>query len=112
VEVANADGAIPDGITAEVALKLKPEPATRIPRSALTFSSGGDLGVRAVGGDNKVIFIPVAVAEDEQNSMWVTGIADGAEVIVQGQDFVREGEAVAPVPASATGGAPKTAAAN
>jgi membrane fusion protein, multidrug efflux system len=67
--------------------------------------------VRAVDGGNKVIFIPVAVAEDEQNSMWVTGIADGAQVIVQGQDFVREGEAVTPVPAAGSGDAAKTAAA-
>jgi membrane fusion protein, multidrug efflux system len=26
--------------------------------------------------------------------MWVTGIPDGARVIVQGQDFVREGQRV------------------
>ena len=99
VEVPNADGAIPDGITCEVALKLKAEPATKIPRSALTFSSGGDLGVRAVDGAGKVVFVPVAIAEDEQDSMWVSGIADGTRVIVQGQDFVREGESVAAVPA-------------
>ena len=29
--------------------------------------------------------------------MWVAGIADGARVIVQGQDFVREGQTVEPV---------------
>jgi multidrug efflux system membrane fusion protein len=99
VEVPNADGAIPDGITAEVSLKLKAAPATRIPRSALTFSSGGELGVRTVGEGDKVAFTPVAIAEDDQSQMWVTGIADGARVIVQGQDFVREGEKVAPVEA-------------
>jgi multidrug efflux system membrane fusion protein len=99
VEIPNADGAIPDGITAEVSLKLKAAPATRIPRSALTFSSGGELGVRTVGAGDKVAFTPVAIAEDDQSQMWVTGIADGARVIVQGQDFVREGEKVTPVEA-------------
>jgi len=49
------------------------------------------------------------VAEDAQSQMWVTGIADGAQVIVQGQDFVREGEKVTPVQASASTAAPKTA---
>jgi multidrug efflux system membrane fusion protein len=29
--------------------------------------------------------------------MWVAGVPDGARVIVQGQDFVREGVAVDPV---------------
>jgi multidrug efflux system membrane fusion protein len=32
--------------------------------------------------------------------MWVTGIADGSRVIVQGQDFVREGQKVDAVPAA------------
>jgi multidrug efflux system membrane fusion protein len=110
VQVPNADGAIPDGITAEVSLKLKAEPATQIPRSALTFSSGGDLGVRVVGDGGKVGFVKVTIAEDAQSQMWVNGIPDGARVIVQGQDFVREGEKVTPVPASATSGDAKTAA--
>jgi len=34
------------------------------------------------------------VVEDEQTSMWVAGVADGTRVIVQGQDFVREGQRV------------------
>ena len=38
--------------------------------------------------------MPVSVVEDEQSYMWVAGIADGARVIVQGQDFVREGQKV------------------
>ncbi len=94
IELPNADGKIPDGITAEVAMPLSPTPATRIPRSALTFSSTGNLGVRAVGADETVEFIPVNVVEDEQGFMWVTGIAEGSRVIVQGQDFVREGQQV------------------
>src|ERR1041385_2926449 len=106
VEVPNADGSIPDGITTEVAIPLAPVPATRVPRSALTFSSAGDLGVRIVDTGNKVAFVKVSVVDDQQEFMWVGGIADGARVIVQGQDFVREGEAVEGVDAEP----PKTAA--
>jgi len=107
VEVPNADGTIPDGITAEVAIPLTPVPASRVPRSALTFSSAGDLGVRIVDADSKVAFVTVSVVEDQQEFMWVGGIADGARVIVQGQDFVREGQQVEAV---GGGEAPKTAA--
>jgi multidrug efflux system membrane fusion protein len=60
VEIANADGTIPDGITAEVAIQLAPVPATRIPRSALTFSAAGQLGVRTVKEGGVVAFVPVA----------------------------------------------------
>ena len=105
VAIPNADLSIPDGITAEVTIPLSAVPAAHVPRSALTFSSGGDLGVRAVDAGGKVVFVPVSVIEDEQQFMWVGGIADGTRVIVQGQDFVREGQTVETVDAEA----PKTA---
>jgi multidrug efflux system membrane fusion protein len=105
VEVANGSGAIPDGITAEVILPMTAEPAARVPRSALTFSSAGDLGVRTVNGDGKVGFVRVGLVEDEQSHMWVSGLTDGAQVIVQGQDFVSEGQRVEAVPASASASA-------
>jgi multidrug efflux system membrane fusion protein len=94
VEVPNPDGRIPDGITAEVIVPQSPVMATRLPRSALTFSSNGALGVRTVSGDGTVDFVPITIVEDEQAMMWVAGIADGSRVIVQGQDFVREGQSV------------------
>jgi multidrug efflux system membrane fusion protein len=99
VEMTNADGKIPDGITAEVVVSLQPVPATPVPRSALTISSAGDIGVRIVGGEDKVKFVPVHIVEDLQGTMWLSGIADGARVIVRGQDFVREGQKVATVDA-------------
>ena len=101
VEVRNADGAIPDGITAEVDLLLAPVPAARVPRSALTFSSDGRLGIRHVGPDGLVAFAAVGIVEDVRDRLWVSGLPDGARVIVEGQDFVKEGEAVEAVPAKA-----------
>jgi multidrug efflux system membrane fusion protein len=100
IELPNADGDIPDGISADVAIPLAPISATSVPRSALTFSSSGDLGVRTVDGNGVVGFVPINVIEDEQTLMWVGGVADGARVIVQGQDFVREGQHVETVPAA------------
>jgi multidrug efflux system membrane fusion protein len=100
IELPNADAKIPDGITAEVSVPLAPVPATRVPRSGLTFSSAGDLGVRTVSEEGVVGFVPVTVVEDEQIYMWVGGIADGSRVIVQGQDFVREGQKVEAVMAA------------
>jgi multidrug efflux system membrane fusion protein len=94
VEIPNEDGAIPDGITAEVTIPLAPVPATRIPRSALTLSSAGDVGVRSVNGEGKVGFVPVSIVEDDQTHMWVGGVPENTRVIVQGQDFVREGQRV------------------
>jgi multidrug efflux system membrane fusion protein len=75
-------------------------PATRVPRSALIFSSAGDIGLRIVDAQSKVGFVPATIVEDDQNFMWLAGVPDGARVIVQGQDFVREGNLVDAVPAS------------
>ncbi len=50
--------------------------------------------MRTVDHDGTVEFAAVTVVEDEQAAMWVTGLADGSHVIVQGQDFVREGQKV------------------
>jgi multidrug efflux system membrane fusion protein len=94
VELANPGGAIPDGIAAEVAIPLAKVPASRVPRSALTISSNGEIGVRTVGRDGIVGFARIDILEDEQAFMWIGGIADGTSVIVQGQDFVREGQKV------------------
>ena len=94
IEVPNAEGSIPDGITAEVLVPLAPVLATRVPRSAVTFSSAGNLGLRVVDANDTVEFVAVGVIEDEQSSMWVTGLPDRSRIIVQGQDFVREGQTV------------------
>jgi membrane fusion protein, multidrug efflux system len=38
--------------------------------------------------------------EDGPQVIWVAGVEDGAKVIVQGQEFVKEGELVEAVPFS------------
>jgi multidrug efflux system membrane fusion protein len=101
VVIENKNGRIPDGVTAEVALRLAAVAAARVPRSALTFSGEGQLGVRAVDAAGKVAFVPVAVVEDGQAELWVAGINPELRVIVQGQDFVKEGELVEAVAAPA-----------
>jgi alcohol dehydrogenase len=61
--------------------------------------------ITTVGDDDKVAFVPVGIVEDEQSFMWVSGLGDGAQVIVQGQDFVSEGQMVEAVSAAATASA-------
>ena len=100
IEIPNAAATIADGITCSVTLRLAQMPAARLPRSALTFSDEGRLAVRFVDADDKVVAAPVSIIEDALEHVWLGGIPDGARVIVQGQDFVKEGERVEPVAAS------------
>jgi membrane fusion protein, multidrug efflux system len=96
----NADHAIADGVTAEVEFKLAPVASVRIPRSALTFSAEGELSVRVVGSDGVVASVPVGIVEDARDEIWVSGPKDNVKVIVQGQDFVKDGQKVEPVDAA------------
>jgi multidrug efflux system membrane fusion protein len=99
IEIDNPAADIADGVTAEVGLKLAPAEAVRVPRSALTFSADGTLSVRVVEAGERVASVPVQMVEDSSDQVWVAGPADGARIIVQGQDFVKDGTVVAAVPA-------------
>ncbi|MCU0820589.1 MAG: efflux RND transporter periplasmic adaptor subunit [Beijerinckiaceae bacterium] len=97
VTFSNADATISEGIAAEVLLTLAPVAASRVPRSALTFSSEGQLGLRIVDEGNIVRFRPVELVDDETTHLWVTGLTDAMRLITRGQDFIREGQKVEPV---------------
>jgi multidrug efflux system membrane fusion protein len=77
---------------------MAPTQAAQVPRSALTFSAEGKLGVRIVAAEGKVAFVPVGIVEDGIERVWLSGLGERTDVIVQGQDFVKEGESVEAVP--------------
>jgi multidrug efflux system membrane fusion protein len=92
--VANPDGAIRDGITAEILVALEGTRAHVLPQSALTLDDAGRLGVRVVE-DGLARFQAVEVIRDTAGGVQVAGLPDAADVIVVGQDFVTDGQPVA-----------------
>jgi multidrug efflux system membrane fusion protein len=101
VAIPNADLRIPAGMTAEVTLHAAPVSATVLPRSVVTLSAKGDLGIRAVGPDDTVSFYPIDIVDDMPNALVLGGIPDNARIIVAGQDLVKEGDKVHAVEADA-----------
>ncbi len=99
VAVPNADGKVPAGMTAEITLRADPVEATILPRSVVTLSARGDLGIRAVDGENKVVFYPIDLVDDTPNGLVLGGIPADARVIVAGQELISEGDVVNPVQA-------------
>jgi multidrug efflux system membrane fusion protein len=101
VEVAidNPDRRIPAGMTAEITLLTEPTDAVILPRSVVTLSGQGDLGIRAVDADSKVVFFPIDLIDDTPTGIVLAGIADDARIIVAGQDLVTEGDTVKAVEA-------------
>jgi membrane fusion protein, multidrug efflux system len=96
VEVAlpNPNRKIGSGMTAEVQLFAAPVKSVTVPRSVITISDDGFIGLRVVGADNLAQFAPVTLLDDTPSGMIVTGVPDGVRIIVAGQDLVRNGEAV------------------
>lgn len=96
IEVAlpNPNRAIPAGMTAEVSLFADPVRTVTIPRSIITLSDAGEIGVRVVGADGLARFAGVQMVDDTPEGLIVTGIPEGVRVIVAGQDLVRDGEEV------------------
>ena len=94
IEIENRDGRIPSGMTAEIILRAAPVSATILPRSVITLSSKGDLGVRIVDEASRVAFFPIDLVDDTGDALVLGGIPSGAKIIVAGQDLVSEGDEV------------------
>lgn len=99
VAIPNEDKKLPAGMTAEITLRAQPTDSIVLPRSVVTLSADGDLGIRAVGEDDKVVFYPIDLVDDTPTGLVLAGIPADAKVIVAGQDLVTEGDTVKPVPA-------------
>ncbi len=94
IEIDNKDGRIPAGMTAEITLRAAPVLATILPRSVITLSEKGDLGVRIVGSESRVGFVLIDLVDDTGDALVLGGIPGDAKIIVAGQDLVSEGDEV------------------
>ena len=96
IEVANDDGAIPAGISAEVIIPTGEATAHFLSPSIVSLNTDGDLGIKTVDASDVVTFYPIQVVKAQIDGIWVTGLPDKVDVITVGQGFVNEGETVIP----------------
>lgn len=101
VAIPNEDKRLPAGMTAEITLWSEPVDAVVLPRSVVTLSNDGDLGIRYVDKDNKVAFQPIDLIDDTTTGLVLAGIPADARIIIAGQELVTEGDLVNPVEADA-----------
>ena len=94
ISVDNKDRTIRDGVSAEIYIKGKEEPAHIISPAILSLNDQGKLGVRTVTADNKVEFKEIKILEDTNNGMWVSGLGQEARIITLGQEYVFQGQTV------------------
>ena len=96
VEIAlpNPDAAIPSGMTADVELFAATVQAVVVPKSVITLSEEGRIGLRVAGADNVARFVEVEIVDDVDAGLVVTGVPQDVRIIVAGQDLVRDGDTV------------------
>lgn len=99
IEVPNKDYEIRDGLSAEIVVPVTDVPAHRISPAVLTLGANGEIGVKLVDEGSMVRFYPVQILREDQQGLWITGLAPTARLIVVGQDFVIDGQLVRPVDA-------------
>ncbi|MBJ3777453.1 efflux RND transporter periplasmic adaptor subunit [Acuticoccus mangrovi] len=97
IHVPNPDGTLRAGVTAEARIPLPAIKAHRLSPGILTLADNGAVGVRTVGEDDKVAFMPVKIVMQDTEGFWVTGLPDVVTVITVGQDYVIDGQTVDPV---------------
>ena len=97
MQVPNPDGALRDGVTAQMTLPLKERVSHFVSPSILTLNDAGQVGVKVLGEDNRVRFEPVDLLADKPDGVWIGGLAETVTFITLGQNFVTVGQEVKPV---------------
>lgn len=98
IEVPNADGAIPAGISAKLKIPTGKVTAHFVSPAILSLDTDGTLGIKTVNSDNKVAFHKINIVRAQTDGIWVSGLPDAAQIISIGQGFVNHGEIVDPQP--------------
>ncbi len=97
-ESGNKGFAILAGLTSELCLNNDNLSAHRISPSILSLDENGRIGVKTIGSDSMVKFIPVQIINSSSNITWVSGLPTEVEVITIGQGFVKTGDLVVATP--------------
>jgi len=98
IEMPNPGNKVPAGLSATATINVGTAPAQLLPQSVLTLDDNGNMGVRAVDENSKVVFYPVTIVQDAREGMYVTGLPLKVDVITVGQEFVKAGDTVKAVP--------------
>lgn len=84
------------GFSATVAFNSDKGKVHTIRPSQLFLNMNGNISVKAIDKNNKVVFYPVAIVSGNKGKVYVLGLPDEVVLIERGQGFVNEGILVVP----------------
>lgn len=100
LEVANANGNLRAGGTAELRIPAQTVLAHRVSPSLLTLDDAGNVGVKIINDRGEVEFVVADIALSSNDGVWIAGLPATATIITVGQGYVTSGTVVDAVPES------------
>lgn len=94
VEVANPDGELPSGISAEVVIPVETLSAHYISPALARLDTEGRLGVYLVDEEDRIQFAPMQIVYADAGGIWITGVEDGSRLVTISQGALQPGERV------------------
>jgi len=88
------------GLSSEVNIVLAEISAIKVSPALLALDERGNIGVKTVL-KNVVQFTPINIVKSEKDGIWLSGLGEQADIITLGQGFVRAGDEVEAVFATA-----------
>lgn len=85
------------GSSATLTIQLPQQQAHRLSPAFLVLGDDGQLGIKAVGAEQRVVFLPLTILGFDTAGVWVDGLPNEVELITLGGGFVEEGDQVDPV---------------
>ena len=71
--------------------------AYHVSPAILTLSQLGDVGIKAVDEEDRVVFLPVRIMGSDEQGVWLAGLPPDLVMITVGQEFVKVGQKVRPI---------------
>ena len=100
LEVANTNGKLRAGGTAELRIPAQTVFAHRVSPSLLTLDDAGNVGVKIINDRGEVEFVVADIALSSNDGVWLAGLPETATIITVGQGYVTSGAVVDAVPES------------
>lgn len=88
--------AVPSGMTAKMILQAGAVQAHKVSPALFELNDEGQLGLKRLDSENRVIFEPINIVKAETGAVWVTGLPDPTNLITVGHGYVSEGDIVTP----------------
>lgn len=98
---ANPNMAFRAGFSAQLDINAEAVRAIKLSPAFMALDPEGNIGVKSIDADNRVVFNPMNIVKSTTEGVWMTGLGEQANVITLGQGFVRIGDVVNPIFAQA-----------